>query len=387
MMKKKALVACVHHWTSPFRLGGHHIARELVNLDYEVAFVSDPISPLHLGLGVTQDLRDRFEIYRRKGVDDCGGRLWAYVPGALITPTNKPLLNAEIVSRAWPRWTFPNVVSLMEQKGFGEVDLLCIDSLSQGFWVDMVKAKKSVYRVADKISAFDKYTTPAMVKMRLKLARSVDLVIFSAHNLEAYVAEMHPQQMLFVPNGVNFEHFVKGSRELPPEYASIPRPIAVYVGALDFWFDYELINYAAAKLPHISFVLIGHKELAREKLEARANVFLLGRRDYSELTKYLCNAAVGLIPFDVQRYPDLIHSVHPLKLYEYMACGLPVVSIAWQELARLKSPAILCNNREEFVQGIKKSVTTDVRKDDLINYASQADWSKRVRHLLEHLGL
>ena len=198
---------------------------------------------------------------------------------------------------------------------------------------------------------------------------------------------MHPQRMVFLPNGVNFEHFLKGSRELPPEYASIPGPIAVYVGALDFWFDYELINYAAAKLPHISFVLIGPKELAQEKVPARANIFLLGRRDYSELTKYLYNAAIGLIPFDVQGYPELINSVHPLKLYEYMACGLPVVSMAWKELASLKSPAILGNNREEFVQGIENALTSLIRKEVLINFASQADWSIRVKHLLECLGL
>src|SRR5665648_388095 len=126
-IKKKAFIACAHHWTSPFRLGGHHIARELVSQGYDVAFVSDPISPLHPLLGVTNDLRERFEIYRRGGVDDCEGKIWAYVPGALVTPTNKPFLTAEIISRYWPLWTFPNVVSLVKKKGFGEVDLLYID--------------------------------------------------------------------------------------------------------------------------------------------------------------------------------------------------------------------------------------------------------------------
>ena len=66
---------------------------------------------------------------------------------------------------------------------------------------------------------------------------------------------------------------------------------------------------------------------------------------------------MGLIPFDVQAYPALVHAVHPLKLYEYLACDLPVVATRWDELERLASPAILCDSVMDFQIAIRKALT------------------------------
>ena len=63
-MKKKALMACCNYWDSPFHVGSHHIAKNLLELGWQVGFVSDPISLLHVCKGLTDDLkmciRDRF---------------------------------------------------------------------------------------------------------------------------------------------------------------------------------------------------------------------------------------------------------------------------------------------------------------------------------------
>jgi glycosyltransferase involved in cell wall biosynthesis len=264
------------------------------------------------------------------------------------------------------------------------VDLLYIDNVSQAFWVDAIPHRRSLLRIADRNMGLGR--PPAAVgRIEHELARSVDLVVYAAESLEGYVREMRPKRMRHLPNGVDFERFARGAREAPPEYRSIPRPIAVYVGAMDVWFDYGLLNAAAERLPHVSFVLIGPESLARRRLAPRANVHLLGRRAHDVLPPYLHHADVGLIPFDVAGHPDLVHGVNPLKLYEYLACGLPVVSVAWDELRRLESPAILADTAERFIQGIAEALAKRPAADDLVRYAARRDWSSRVEAICRYL--
>lgn len=363
-----------------------HLARGFIEAGWDVAFVSDPVSPLHILNGFSKDLRERFDIYLSGGIDDFDGRLWAYVPGALLTPHNKAVLRTEWVHRNWPKLTWPDIVNKVINKGFGEVDLLYFDSVNQSFWLDAVRFKKSVFRVADKNTGFARYT-PAMGKLEHKLARSVDTVIYTAQNLKNYVQDMQPKNTLHVPNGVNFAHFAGNPGVLPEEYKKIPKPIVVYVGAMEEWFDYRLLNQAAEALPDTSFVLIGPDKFARTRLKKLPNIHLLGRRNYADLPMYLQHANIGIIPFDVHGHPELVNSIHPLKLYEYMACGLPVVSVSWDELKNLNSPAVLCQTAEQFITGIREASLQNEHRKEYIEFARGAGWERRVLHIIEQLGL
>jgi glycosyltransferase involved in cell wall biosynthesis len=196
---------------------------------------------------------------------------------------------------------------------------------------------------------------------------------------------MRPRRMLFIPNGVNYQHFHDGPRTIPPDYQSLRRPIVVYVGAMDAWFDYELVRHAAAQLTDASFVLIGPARQARARLSGQANIHLLGPRPYADLPPYLHNADVGIIPFDVSSHPELVNAVNPLKLYEYMACGLPVVATAWEELIHLNSPARLATSPAEFVRHLVDVLSTPHDKTVYTRYASQNDWGQRMHTLLAGL--
>jgi glycosyltransferase involved in cell wall biosynthesis len=154
---------------------------------------------------------------------------------------------------------------------------------------------------------------------------------------------------------------------------------------MDEWFDFDLVQAAAERLPEISFVLIGPDHLARQRLRPLKNLHLLGRRPYSDLPAYLHQADVGLIPFDVVGHPHLVRSVHPLKLYEYMACGLPVVATEWAELQALRSPAVLSATREGFIQAIETAVRAPRDPDRYLRFTEGADWRVRVAALLARL--
>lgn len=366
-------MACSNYWTSCFQVGSHHLAREFARLGYEVAFISDPISPLHLLK--SDGLKERFQIYASGGKQE--GSIWTYLPATLLPPHRKPLLQSEWVHRHWHQLTFPNMVRKVKSRGFEEVDILYFDTAIQSFWLKEIQAKKTVFRMADKNAGFTK-STRAFLKQEEELIQKVDLVVCSAKSLMKGVAA---KRVAHLPNGVPLAHFSKES-QMPEELRSIPKPIAIYVGAIEYWFDSALVQKLAEELPHISFVLIG--PIKENRLQSRKNIHLLGRKSYSEIPDYLKNADVGMIPFDVENYPDLIHNVNPLKLYEYMACGLPVVASRWEELENISSPAFLCDSKETFKANLIHAIENP-NPSLYRHYAEQQDWSKRGRQLIELL--
>lgn len=364
-------MACSNPWTSVFQVGSHHLAREFLKVGYEIGYISDPISPLHLFKGAS--LKERFQLYRSGGVRK--DRLWAYVPATPIPPQNKPLLRSEWVHRHWHQMTFPSVVRKAKENGFSEVDILYFDTPIQSFWLKEIRARKTVFRIADQNAGFKK-STPALLKLEEELIQGVDLVVCTAQTLVDSV-----KGSKYLPNGVPVAHFAKRG-EIPPEYLTLPKPIAIYVGAIDYWFDYALIKKLAEELPHISFVLIG--PVKENRFQNIRNIHLLGPRAYSEIPNYLQFANVGLIPFDVKSCPDLIHSVNPLKLYEYMASGLSVVATRWQELEHIGSPALLCSTAEEFKANLVQALQYP-NPDLYRSYVKKLDWSSTAKQLIELL--
>ncbi|HHY2674895.1 GumK N-terminal domain-containing glycosyltransferase [Bacillus toyonensis] len=378
-MKKKALFATSNYWNSPFQVGTHHIAKELVRKGWEIAYISAPISPIHRMFSPTKEFYDRYEIYKKGGETFEDGKVWSYVPGALLTPNNKPILRSEIIYNHWNKLGYPNIKKLIELKNFREVDLLYFDNGLQNYLLDFINYKKSVFRMADKNSGFSN-STKALEKAETKLSQSVDRVLYTAHTLEDHVNGLKPKDTLYFPNGVNLAHFLE-KKEQPVEYKSIDKPIVVYVGAIEEWFDFNLFNEMAKRMSDFAFVVIGPDKLAKQHINEIENVHILGRRSYDQLPAYLQYANVGIIPFNVKEYAHLLDYVNPLKLYEYMVSGIPVVSSKWKELELINSPAQLAENLDQFIEAIKEAVR-DTDKEKYISFAKQHSWTSRVDNLL-----
>src|SRR6187551_1431733 len=113
MEQRRVLMATVNQWHSSFQVGSHHLARGFAQAGWEVAFVSEPISPWHLMGADPAELKDRYRIYKNGGIRDCNGRLWAYVPGALFTPHNKPFLDRKGIAKGWAHLSRPNLIQIL----------------------------------------------------------------------------------------------------------------------------------------------------------------------------------------------------------------------------------------------------------------------------------
>jgi glycosyltransferase involved in cell wall biosynthesis len=185
-----------------------------------------------------------------------------------------------------------------------------------------------------------------------------------------------------LPNGVDVEHASRASRGAPQDLRQIKRPIAIYVGAMEEWFDFALVEHAARAMPDVSFVLIGPDQRARTALPALPNLHVLGPRPWSDVPDYLAEASVGLIPFDRANHPQLVDGVHPLKLYEYAAQGVPIVATRWRELEHIGGPVRLAATADEFVAGIRAVLETPPDRAPLVEFARTASWASRVDALL-----
>ena len=379
--RPRVLMATFHDWASPLPLGSHHLSRAFVANGWDVAHVSAAISPLQF-FRDRDEFRGRFSRYHSAGVNRLDGHLWTYMPAAILTPHNVPLLRSRVVHRHWQKSTLPNVVRTVRRRGFSHIDLLYIDTPTQAFWLNEVEFDLSVARIGDRYAGFGG-VPGELLKMERELIRSVDLVMYSARELESDIRAAGANRTLHLPNGVDFAHFADGDTAMPSDYLDIPRPIAVYVGEMAEWFDYDKINDLAKSMPTVSFVLIGPDQFARKRIASRNNVHVLGRRPFDRLPAYLHNADVGLMPFDVDRHPSLVHAVHPLKLYEYLACGLPVVATRWDELERLGSPAMLCDTTDDFEAAITSAIDEEADPAVGVEYARAADWTGRVRLILD----
>lgn len=383
MPRRRCLWATSQPWHGPFRVSAHHYARHLAGLGWDVAFLSHPVSPLHLLYSRSRSAtRERVRNWWRGGEETLDGRLFHYCPLTLCPPYDAPFLRAGRVLDLWPKLTVPRLSARLAARGFDEVDLLVIDSERYAFLLDTVPAATSVFRIVDAIAGFAA-TAPSWIARTHEMTRRVDHVVVTSRGLADEARAHGARSVLYLPNGVDTERFAPGPLAPPAEYAGIPSPRAVYVGAIEAWFDVELVRAAARALPRIAFVLVGPPGTDLAALRGLDNVHLLGARPYEEVPRYLVNADVGIIPF---RSNALTRFVNPIKLYEYLACGLPVVAVASEELEQLASPARLCRSEAEFVREVSEATEHPVDRQPLVAFARRADWRRRAARLVEVIG-
>ena len=234
-------------------------------------------------------------------------------------------LGSEWVARHSLKATVPQAKKVLKRSGFASPDILWLSDVSQASILDLVDAKKVVFHVTDDYSEFPNApaSTQAVVD---SIARRSDMVI-ATHPAQAERFQSSEVPAHYIPQGVVSEKFLE-RLPIPDEYDAIPPPRAIYLGALAEWLDWPMLHSVIKSCSDISFVLIGRMTAtsadSRDWLKtilAESNVYWLGT--VNEIVSNLQHADVGIIPF--QR-TELVYNINPMKLYEYLASGLPVVS-------------------------------------------------------------
>ena len=380
------VIAPTHGWGSTVQVSSHHLARAFARYGWRVLFLSTPVSPWH-ALSRRSDIaiREKLAAYRKGVFEDRG--VLSYVPMTWFPHTYKRPFDSMFSLRNWHRFTFPDIRRTLRRSGCDEPDLLIVDNVVMGWLLDELRPRKSVYRITDHYASFAK-TTAAMKTVEAELAARVDLVAYTAGSLKSYAENFHPIDLICMQHAVDADFFDDADVTMPEEYHSIRPPRAVFVGVIGEWFDVGAVNRMAERLPDVSFVLIGPDQGPGRHFRNLSNLHILGPRSREHVPAYLKHAQIGLIPFDRVGRQDLVDGINPLKLYEYLACGLPVVATFWPELERLDAPILTCSDNGEFAACIELILCgdgPDVAAGQA--FARRADWQERIGQLLGRLGL
>lgn len=157
-----------------------------------------------------------------------------------------------------------------------------------------------------------------------------------------------------ISNGVDKSVFNPNrTYEMPSDVEPIPGPIVGYAGKMQEMFDVDLMSYIVAQLPDANFIFIG-QELNSDwvkPLWQYRNTHYLGDKPYTQLPNYLAAFDVCIIPYNQQRQ----HGVDPIKFYEYLAMGKPVVTtnIGGVSLFRDFPQVRIAEEAAGFLEGVR----------------------------------
>lgn len=207
------------------------------------------------------------------------------------------------------------------------------------------------------------------------MLQRADAVVTTARSLFARLSGLHPRVVL-VPNGWD-EDLARGP--LHPRPADLPpAPVAGFVGAWAPWVDGRLLEAVAARLPRWHFAVIG--PLHGRRPARGANIHHLGHRPHAQLARYLHHLDVGLIPFQLTA---VTRAANPVKLWEYLGAGLPVVSTPIPEVLSLGGHVAVASDPEGFAQAIEaaRHADTPARREARQQLARQNSWAARFARI------
>ncbi len=246
--------------------------------------------------------------------------------------------------------------------------------------IDLADFDVILYHCVDDLGSIPGISESLIENLEKRFAPSADVVIATSPALCARLTELNSNTH-YLHNVVDVDHFLQATQigPVPEDLAAIPTPRAMFVGAIsDHKIDWELMVEVAARLPNWSFVFVGPtgEEIEQKGsgiLSAMPNAYVVGYRPYEDLPNYMRGADVGLIPYRITKHTS---SIFPMKVLEYCAAGLPVVSTPLPAITELRDQQIAIGaDAQGFVEALSgiadypaKAPNTNVKCwDDLLN--------------------
>lgn len=240
----------------------------------------------------------------------------------------------------------------------------------------------SVYYCVDDFTHWPGVDGALITRMEDLLLHKVDFVCASSEDLCRKKTRNDASPMLLA-HGVDFDHFqveTGGAKQL------FPGPVIGFFGAISSWLDFDLLASLARIRPDLSFVFVGPVDTDVTSLESLPNVHLTGRVSYQGLPAVAAGFDAALIPFQLN---EMTRSVNPLKLMEYLACGLPVISSPLPEVSKFAGTVYIADSAEAFAKAIDLALAEDSpdRQQKRREIARQHSWESVAETLsaaIEH---
>lgn len=266
-------------------------------------------------------------------------------------------------------------------------------------YIGKFNEKLLIYHVVDEYLSYrgiKKEQRTILEKLEKDILTSADLVIVVSKNLLNNKKPFNKNTYL-IPNATDYEGYSKirdSDTNLPDDILKLPRPIIGYSGLISSRLNLDFLIFLAQAKHEWSIALIGHLNTRYlinkfEKLEQLPNVYFLGRKHVSQMPYYLKAIDVGIIPYQKNENSQ---NISPLKLYDYLAMGKPIVTTDFAAAREFKDFVRISDTKEDFVSNIRKALETDNKELYLnrIRHAAQNTWDNRVNRIsdliLSHLS-
>ncbi|WP_052650827.1 glycosyltransferase [Planococcus massiliensis] len=238
-----------------------------------------------------------------------------------------------------------------------------------------------------------KRVKPAVLKKMIQLserrvAKSSAVRFASSQFLGDKIERITGEPAAIIENGVEYNDFANAATA---ELAEIPSPRFGFIGGIKSKLDFELLYELAITAPSVQLVLVGpaakEKNESLDKLLSLRNVHSLGGVKYTKVPEYIKAMDVGLLPYKKIEYNQ---AVSPLKMFEYLAAGIPVVGIGVPTTEKYQQAGVYSYAKSdlEFISECLKSIKLR-NSDSLIQErqktAKQQDWDEKLS-LMIHLA-
>ncbi len=256
--------------------------------------------------------------------------------------------------------------------------------------IDVLDPSLLVYHCVDDIAAHERIDTGAVAAEERYAARA-DIVLASSPPLAERLRRL-ARNVIYAPNVADTELFAGALHPGPvdPAMEALPHPRILFTGAIvQIKLDFELIGELARLRPDWSIALVGpvgpgDPSTDVSALAAQPNIHLLGHRPHVALPSVLRGADAAIIPYAINQ---LTRSIFPMKVYEYLAAGLPVVATPLPSLAEVGEIAT-GTSASEMAALLDRALAEDgpQRRAERSRIASRHSWDARLREIAEAIA-
>jgi hypothetical protein len=265
---------------------------------------------------------------------------------------------AVVISPVWAPW--------LAHLPFAQVIYDCIDELA----VHLPRA--------DLLPLFERWEN--------MLLERADAVAVSAVTLGDAINQRFPDKPTrLIQNGVDVDRFQHRAAQhgRPVDLPDTTRPIVGFVGALYEWIDWVLIDQVTAAVTDADFVFVGpwQANAPVDKLRARPHVTFLGPRPYETVPSYMAAFDVCWVPFDRSR---ISAAANPVKIYEYLALGKPVVTTPVADTDRFDGLLYVGDSIDQIATHLRSALQNPAaQQEQRIAFARKNDWRARAQRYID----
>jgi glycosyltransferase involved in cell wall biosynthesis len=310
--------------------------------------------------------------------------------GVLVHRRSKLLLRVPRFA-ALDRFALNCVARFLNRKAGRHSDAVTIAYVFHPSLYPLAKALAAdllVYHAYDRFSSYLDASKDGCERER-ELTRNADIVIASSNLIAESLRSFTDKDINVIPNGADFEHFAGSDESLnviPDDFARIPAPRIAYFGDITEKVDVFLIHRLSEARPDWSFVFVGSERLSRqaskdafEKCIGKSNVYWLERKPYSEIPQYVRATDVNLLTYRVNE-GLWSEACSPLKLYEYLAAGRPIVSTQLEIVEKHRDVLAIAQSDQEWLEAIDHAISQGGQgsRESRQSVAQANTWDARI---------